>query len=523
MAAAARAPAPTCLLLLLLCGGLGASSGPQPDRSIQLQQPQEEVSVSVGQTLTLRCSISGDDTAGPVKWLKALGSKNQTIYDQKGYSPRVTRAVNESGTNYTIHISNVQVEDAGTYYCVKFRKGDEQDEVYLSGRGTKVLVRASPASMAVSGPEHRVEPGSSVRFTCTRPAAAPALLTAPSPPQVSTSCSSIASGSGSCWRRGSSASASSSSSSAGCSEEIALASFYEDGGDDDILTLPQPTPSSISRGTAASDHRVTSFRDLVHAQEDDDEEEEGQRFYAGGSERSGQQIVGPPRKKSPNELVEDLFKGAKEHGAVAVDRTAKSSGETSKPKVHVVLKLWKSGFSLDSGELRSYQDPSNAQFLDDIRRGEVPAELRRLARGGQVNLDMEDHRDEDYVKPKSVFKAFTGEGQKLGSTVPQVMGTSSPAQQAENEAKASSAISIDESEPITNIQIRLADGGRLVQKFNHNHRIRDIRLFIVDARPAMAATSFILMTTFPNKELTDENQTLKEANLLNAVIVQRLI
>lgn len=57
------------------------------------------------------------------------------------------------------------------------------------------------------------------------------------------------------------------------------------------------------------------------------------RFYAGGSERSGQQIVGPPRKKSPNELVEDLFKGAKEHGAVAVDRTAKSSGESSKPKV----------------------------------------------------------------------------------------------------------------------------------------------------------------------------------------------
>lgn len=53
-------------------------------------------------------------------------------------------------------------------------------------------------------------------------------------------------------------------------------------------------------------------------------------------------------------------------------------------------------------------------------------------------------------------------------------------------------------------------------------RVSDIRLFIVDARPAMAATSFVLMTTFPNKELADENQTLKEANLLNAVIVQRL-
>ncbi|XP_064331887.1 NSFL1 cofactor p47 isoform X5 [Camelus dromedarius] len=318
--------------------------------------------------------------------------------------------------------------------------------------------------------------------------------------------------------------------SAGWDLQIALASFYEDGGDEDIVTISQATPSSVSRGTAP-------------------------RFYAGGSERSGQQIVGPPRKKSPNELVDDLFKGAKEHGAVAVERVTRSPGETSKPRpfagggyrlgaapeeesayvagerrrhsgqdvsVHVVLKLWKSGFSLDNGELRSYQDPSNAQFLESIRRGEVPAELRRLAHGGQVNLDMEDHRDEDFVKPKGAFKAFTGEGQKLGSTSPQVLNTSSPAQQAENEAKASSSISIDESQPTTNIQIRLADGGRLVQKFNHSHRISDIRLFIVDARPAMAATSFVLMTTFPNKELADESQTLKEANLLNAVIVQRL-
>lgn len=38
---------------------------------------------------------------------------------------------------------------------------------------------------------------------------------------------------------------------AGLPLQIALASFYEDGGDEDILTLPQPTPSSISRGTGA--------------------------------------------------------------------------------------------------------------------------------------------------------------------------------------------------------------------------------------------------------------------------------
>lgn len=36
-------------------------------------------------------------------------------------------------------------------------------------------------------------------------------------------------------------------------------------------------------------------------------------FMLGGSE-SGQQIVGPPRRERSNELVDDLFKGAKEHG-----------------------------------------------------------------------------------------------------------------------------------------------------------------------------------------------------------------
>lgn len=39
--------------------------------------------------------------------------------------------------------------------------------------------------------------------------------------------------------------------SPGVSLQIALASFYEDGGDEDILTLPQPAPSAVSRGTAA--------------------------------------------------------------------------------------------------------------------------------------------------------------------------------------------------------------------------------------------------------------------------------
>ncbi|KAM3617995.1 uncharacterized protein V6R79_013717 [Siganus canaliculatus] len=345
--------------------------------------------------------------------------------------------------------------------------------------------------------------------------------------------------------------------SAGWNLQLALASFFEDGADDDIVTLPQPEGgSSVSRSAGPSAQpRVTSFRDLMHEAEEESDEEEGQRFFAGGSERSGQQIVGPPKKKSSNEVVDDLFKGAKEHGAVPLDRSGKGPGESSRARpffgggyrlgaapeeesayvagerqasnsqqdVHVVLKLWKTGFSLDDGELRNYNDPGNANFLEAIRRGEIPLELRQRSRGGQVNLDMEDHRDEDFNKPKAAFRAFGGEGQKLGSATPELTPPMTSQQdQAASEAQASASVTLDPSQPVTNIQIRLADGGRLVQKFNHSHRVSDLRQFVVAARPAMAGREFVLMTTFPNMELTDESKTLQQANLLNAVIVQRL-
>lgn len=52
--------------------------------------------------------------------------------------------------------------------------------------------------------------------------------------------------------------------------------------------------------------------------------------------------------------------------------------------------------------------------------------------------------------------------------------------------------------------------------------VRCILDLVTRARPEYASASFVLMTTFPNKELTDENQSLADAKLLNAVIVQRM-
>ena len=43
----------------------------------------------------------------------------------------------------------------------------------------------------------------------------------------------------------------------------------------------------------------------------------------------------------------------------------------------------------------------------------------------------------------------------------------------------------------------------------------------ISSRPDLAAASYVLMTTYPRRELTDDTQTLADANLLNALVIQR--
>ncbi|NXU31224.1 SIRB1 protein, partial [Thalassarche chlororhynchos] len=120
-------------------------------QGFELQQPQDKVSVTAGETLTLTCTMSRGSPAGPVKWLKGWGSGNKTVYEQKGSFPRVTRVVGESDTDFSIHIREVQPEDAGTYYCVKFSKSvGGVDEVSQRGKGTEVSVHGEWGSQSSS-------------------------------------------------------------------------------------------------------------------------------------------------------------------------------------------------------------------------------------------------------------------------------------------------------------------------------------------------------------------------------------
>jgi len=64
---------------------------------------------------------------------------------------------------------------------------------------------------------------------------------------------------------------------------------------------------------------------------------------------------------------ENLINKAKEGGS-----KPKDGGDKSDVKVT----LWANGFQVDDGELRSYDDPANKDFMKDLNEGYVPKELQ---------------------------------------------------------------------------------------------------------------------------------------------------
>lgn len=118
---------------------------------------------------------------------------------------------------------------------------------------------------------------------------------------------------------------------------------------------------------------------------------------------------------------------------------------------------------------------------------------------------------------------------------------------------------VDQSQPTTSVQIRLADGTRCVQgilgiwvcfsesissrivcRMNLTHTVLDIRNFInacvkgprdsvtsadfslpSRSRPENLTRPYTIGTTFPNRTLDDNSATIESAGLSNSVVVQR--
>merc|ERR1712212_76948 len=85
-------------------------------------------------------------------------------------------------------------------------------------------------------------------------------------------------------------------------------------------------------------------------------------------------------------------------------------------------------------------------------------------------------------------------------------------------------LEINPSQPKGNIQVRLADGGKLVLTLNHSHTIRDLKHEIRAKQQNQDQREFMLVTVgAPPKKFIDENQTVKDAGLISAAVLQRFV
>ncbi|KAF2094384.1 SEP-domain-containing protein [Rhizodiscina lignyota] len=275
-----------------------------------------------------------------------------------------------------------------------------------------------------------------------------------------------------------------------------------------------------------------------HAHDEDDEDEKDQDLFAGG-EKSGLAVQNP---RSSDDQVNDIIKRAQRNAPrpggeddtgpprptrftgrgqtlggddepSTVIEPSQPTSSNPPPRVHRDLHLWRDGFSVDDGPLFRFDDPANAATLEMINRGRAPLDLLNVQQGQEVDLQVHPHRDEDYKPPKKKYQPFSGKGQRLGSPVPAVEGVASsssstaPAPATTSAAAQPPQAQIDESAPIVTLQIRLGDGTSLRSRFNTTHTIGDVYGF-VDAASTASQRPYVLMTTFPSKELSDKSAVL---------------
>ncbi|KAI0820919.1 hypothetical protein BC628DRAFT_1395081 [Trametes gibbosa] len=323
----------------------------------------------------------------------------------------------------------------------------------------------------------------------------------------------------------------------------------------------------------------------AHPDDDDEDEDErpgaeqGENWYAGG-ERSGISVQNPDRQGAVpgGELVRDLLRRAAEAGppqpppgsAAAPPRGHAFFGgghtlgsdevesefipdpdavDPADPEEETAIRhltFWRDGFTVEDGELMRYDDPANEQILAEIKSGRAPPQILNVSPGQPVELRVVRRLSEDYVPSPGARQArvFAGQGHRLGSPVPGELssgastsasgsgspmpggfpsgsagGSSLPTQRAAESIN--TRFEVDQTKPTTSVQIRLADGTRMVARMNLTHTVGDIRSFINASRPENNARAYVIMTTFPNRTLEDERQTIEAAGLANSVVVQR--
>ena len=316
-------------------------------------------------------------------------------------------------------------------------------------------------------------------------------------------------------------------------------------------TAPAPAAAAAAapapaRRAPPSNNNVRSLADLAADASSDEDEDDANEYYTGG-EKSGQVVRGAPKD------AESLFDAARAAGArdgTAADLGGGGSGSgrpaaftgaartlagvdapvdaaaaapaaaaPPPPPPPTVITFYDDGvFTVGDAPPRAMDGPKEAAFMAALARGECPSELDPGPGAPAVAVNLVRAGKPYEPPPKPAYVAFSGAGHTLaGGAGP---SAAAPAASVPPPPVAKEWTGPDDSRPTTSLQLRLADGSRLVARFNVDASLADVRAFIAAARPG-GPTAYTLLAGVPPVPV-DEGLTLEAAGLTNTVLTQKL-
>lgn len=234
----------------------------------------------------------------------------------------------------------------------------------------------------------------------------------------------------------------------------------------------------------------------------------------GGGEGSG---GGASSKRNgwTNDDAERLVNANEPHSKIFAQASGPNAEPSEGPSVR--LTFWGNGFQVDDGPLRTPDDDVNKKFVLAVENGRLPSELSR--QDGKVpEIHLVDKRSEQWVAPPPpAYVAFSGGGHTMSPS-----GSSKVAEQSTVFTPSGSAKDpeVDAAAPTCRISIRMADGKRVVGKFNTTHTVHDLQAF-VDAQDSNSAPYQLLLGR-PPQPIQVTGQSLEEAGLKNQSLIQKL-
>ena len=200
---------------------------------------------------------------------------------------------------------------------------------------------------------------------------------------------------------------------------------------------------------------------------------------------SWQSTLNDNQQKDCEYSVDSLFEEAGKPGTKCLSPTKQ------KKQVDAYIKLWKQGFTVKD-DFRSYCDGASQQFPNSIKKGELPSELQGVFIKRRWMFKWKIKKNEVCMCTKPVFQPFSGQDHRLGSGTWWIV-SKAKSEEVDNK-RTLSAVSLKNLEPITRIQICLANCERTVKRFNVSPRVSHIKEFIEKYQGSQRSLPFALAT-----------------------------